>query len=315
MATKWRYIDAVRKDEIINEALSGHMTTAHSRPQTPMADNARDTTRDEQLSPRDEPMSPRDAVAKKYERGACASSPANTSSAAKQTIKRTKRSSGIACCRRQEGKLQVLMVQKRYTYAYSRFVNGNYVAWDRQGIMRLFGEMTMEEKSIIGSMDFVKMWQRVWNDKARSGSFHSSRSKFENNWGRDGGRRLKDMLNRSGWGKLVWEVPKGRRLPEEAGVECAVREFREETGVDKSQYLLYPQVTRTIQHVSGDTRYISTYYLAMCDKVLPRIDYSRGQDEVADITWMSIEDIRSHDCTGRTERVIKPLFNYIRNNL
>jgi 8-oxo-dGTP pyrophosphatase MutT (NUDIX family) len=221
---------------------------------------------------------------------------------------------GVACVRRQQGLLQVLLVKSRCTYAYINFVLGKYTATSDDAMVRMFNQMTADEKIDIRSRTFLMMWYRLWLDSMpKSYSFYGCRSKFEANFAVDGGERLLRLLAASTrCGKCVWEIPKGRKKSErESPINCGLREFVEETGMNVADIRLYPDITFGYTFVD-DIRYTYKYYLAWGDgRIVPNI---KSAVEVAESRWMNLEEIKYHGsaelyaCAGK-------IFRWVRRNL
>lgn len=229
-----------------------------------------------------------------------------------------KTSIGVACCRFYRGRPQIIMIQKRYTYAYSSFVHGAYEGGGDRAILALLNQMTVDEKIILQSLNFDLIWAHIWLTQSPHDTqkYRIMRGIFDAAFVRDGNSmRLHDLIARSVHGMRVWEIPKGRTRKGEADIHCAVREFYEETGIEKSQYYIYPNATRSHTFVDDGVQYVQKYYIASTHRpIQPRIclDARVQIEEVADIRWMSIDDIRFVDQSGRLERLIRPIFNYIK---
>ena len=227
---------------------------------------------------------------------------------------------GIACCRHHNGRMQVLMICKRHTYAYSIFVHGRYNSGDRAGIIKLFNGMTAAEKYDILSLNFTQMWYRIWlNNVNKKTSYFHAKNKFESTFVADGGVLLHKLMAKTTNGTLLWELPKGhKKNKNETAINCAVREFYEETLVSKGSYKLWLNASRTQTYVDDNIKYTNTYFFAYTrHNIEPRIDFSVRQqiEEISDIAWMDIEEIRRVDVTGRLEPTIRPIFNYIRTRV
>lgn len=210
------------------------------------------------------------------------------------------------------------MVRKRFTYAFNTFVHGKYDPSNSAQVLELFNSMTLAEKLDILSLDFKQLWYRIWLGATlgRAQVYPTAKSVFERAFVADGGDRLKRLLHKSTHHEeLLWEVPKGRKRNKvESDVHCAVREFQEETGVSKHNYYL-TDATRTHTFTDEGIKYVNRYYIAYTTKKIePIISFTKSEqlDEISDIRWMSIEDIRYSDSTGRLERLIKPIFNYVK---
>ena len=74
-----------------------------------------------------------------------------------------KKSYGIACCRYNlTTKLpEILMIKKRYTYAFFDFVFTKYKKNDDDRLCRLFDQMSIQEKADILRLDFDILWARI----------------------------------------------------------------------------------------------------------------------------------------------------------
>ena len=223
---------------------------------------------------------------------------------------------GIACMRINDHKMQVLLICKRHTYEYSIFVHGWYNSNDRACIIKLFNGMTVGEKYDIMSLNFTQMWYRIWlnNVNTRPG-YMFAKIKFESTFVADGGVLLHKLMARTTHGTLRWELPKKKKKNKtETDVACAIREFYEETRVSKGSYKLW-LASRKQSYIDDNVKYTNTYFFAFTrHNIEPRIDFSMRQqiEEITDIAWMDIEEIRRVDTTGRLEKIVKPAFNYAR---
>ena len=236
---------------------------------------------------------------------------------------KTKQSLGVACCRIRNGRPEILLVCKRYTYAYNTFIHGNYdancISRNDSNIMKLFNGMTIDEKHDINSLNFGQMWYRVWLNTARSQAYYVAKAKFEQTFLLDQGLMLRRLLSRSSSASKLWEIPKGRKKnTKESDVTCAVREFYEGTGFNKKYYKLFLDATRTYQYVDDGVKYNNKYYIAFTNQVItPKINFLGLQeqiDEISDIKWMNIDEIKLVDTTKRLIPNIKPIFNYVKKH-
>lgn len=235
------------------------------------------------------------------------------------TDTRTKQSLGIACCRFNGTKPEILLICKRYTYAYNLFVHAKYMSSDNNALIALFNGMTVDEKIDILSLNFMQIWYRIWLNSARSTTYYVSKNKFETTFLPDGGARLRKLICKSSNANKIWEIPKGRkRNKNEPDLQCAIREFGEETGINKKSYKVFHYAKRTYGYSDAGVRYNNTYFIGITKhNIEPRINFGMQDqiDEICDIKWMSIEEIRFIDETGRLEKFIKPIFNFIKKHV
>lgn len=234
-----------------------------------------------------------------------------------------KQSIGIICIKFNNNKPEVLMVCKRYTYSYSDFLHGKYPQGDfrknssaKNELLKLFNGMTVEEKLDILSLDFEKMWYRVWLNGPRPHFFFIAKSRFESTFLVDNGVRLAKLISKSSHAQKVWEMPKGRKKSKsEPDLSCAIREFAEETNISKRSYRIIPGLKRTYGWTCNNIKYVNTYFTAIANHDINlSINFNTHDqiNEVGDIRWMNIECIRSIDFSGRLETFIKPILRTVK---
>jgi 8-oxo-dGTP pyrophosphatase MutT (NUDIX family) len=238
---------------------------------------------------------------------------------------------------------EVLLVHKRYTYAFNDFINGNYIYLHHNdskmflkkknpilSLESLLEQMTTSELLDIMSLNFEQMWYRVCLDVKtddpyyikKYNKFHSEFIKFDN------GKKLINLIkNTKIRGMLLWEVPKGRKNDsKETDLECAVREVEEETGITKEYYRIIPNIKKKISYVSNGIKYVFVYFIAIANikllrnrlgsKIYQTQKLSRDIREVSEIGWFNLQYLKLLDNgTGYLENLIKPCFNLVKKYL
>ena len=91
-----------------------------------------------------------------------------------------------------------------------------------------------------------------------------------------------------------WELPKGRRSSRERDIDCAIREFEEETDLNKSDYNIITNLLPINEEYIGTNgvRYKHIYYYAMFigDKELTiNQDKYEQYSEISDMEWVHIQ--------------------------
>lgn len=238
-----------------------------------------------------------------------------------------KKSYGIILCKINSAtnRPEILLVHKRYTYAYSMFIHGKYSkpnVWPKSSVsLNLLNQMTLEELLDIWSLDFKQMWYRVWLNNNETESYRRKYTKFYMSFIKhDNGESLRRTIQQiKNYNTLQWEVPKGRLLnSHETEISCAIREIKEETGLNKSDYTILPNVKRYVNYVSLGTRYICTYYIAIINPSIKYYNNSILKDinnvsEVSESKWFDIDKIRLiDDYKKHLESLVKPAFNLIK---
>ncbi len=232
-------------------------------------------------------------------------------------------SCGVVCYRStlngSQRRHEILLVKKRITYAFSVFVNGLYDPYNRENIMRVLNAMTVDEKLLVLSQDFGSMWKHVWLALEPKRAFIQCLRKFEDAFMVDGGERLKRLMwSTTSSGQLMWEIPKGRKMyPEEMDLQCAVREFVEETGVSKSSFTIYPSLKRKELYSDDGRLYETIYFGAAARGNFKLIISARDQDqmsEISDIRWVTLQELKILDAGSyeKIARVAKPLINALK---
>lgn len=237
----------------------------------------------------------------------------------------TKISLGIACCRINTYKKlhrvpEILLIKKRYTYAFSDFVHGKYESSEnRKQLADLFNKMTIDEKLLILGMDFEQMWFRIWLKSEQDITFIRSKHKFESIFAVDKGEKLKKIISKSKNIIISWEIPKGRKKSKnESEINCAIREFSEETKIAKRLYNIFPNAKKDISYIDNRVCYYQKYFIAgTIYNFEPTININdKGQiSEVNEVQWMNIDQIRACDQFNRLEPIIRPIFRYIKKRM
>lgn len=230
-------------------------------------------------------------------------------------------SNGIALCKRcNDGIIRVLMVNHRYTYAFYAFVCGKYNEFSDQAMIDLFDAMTIDEKVDILSLNFQQLWYRIWLGSVPHVSmFLRARNRFSDRIVADGGTRIRDLMRRSRrYATRVWEIPKGRKKGKGEGeMDCAIREFYEETGIPRSAYHI-TQGTYRLTFVDEGICYDTTYFIAVTGRdVVQRLNSAALEQvgEICDMRWVSAAEMSvfaPHDEAGH-RRVIHFAKEILRN--
>ena len=246
---------------------------------------------------------------------------------------------GIALCRYNHAKnkqFEMLMIKKRYTYHYFSFVFGYYKKYNTKHLQYLFDNMTFGEKIDILSMDFSKMWYKLWMfdpekkyssrtnygisrpyQNSRADCYFKKKAKFESIFLRDGGNRLKRLINSSTNASTIWEIPKGARNADENDLSCAMREFNEESDIIPDNYNVLWNVKPLIfSHVDENITYRSIYYLAYLDKKSswqPKVNFDTSEQisEVEEIRWVSLQEIKFLNTNESTKTKLQTMYKKI----
>jgi ADP-ribose pyrophosphatase YjhB (NUDIX family) len=208
----------------------------------------------------------------------------------------------------------MLLVQRRNSYAYGDFILGKYEPADNDRLLVLFNGMTVDEKAIIATMNFNNMWYHMWiGIQPRWAVLSTCNHRFFMTFHGDRGKtRLLNLISSSTNSSRIWSTPKGRKECGESLLQCAVREFTEETLLPKDgNYQVLPQLEHKYSHVADNICYAVITYVGLTytfgDATTqpihnPRVDATNHWQiyEVSDIRWMTLEDMKH---TAGAERI------------
>jgi 8-oxo-dGTP pyrophosphatase MutT (NUDIX family) len=152
---------------------------------------------------------------------------------------------GVIAFRLNNNKVEYLLIRRKDTLGFIDFIRGKYSLLNKEYIVKMLNQMTVEEKEKLLNYSFDELWKMLWGDNNNITKYKSeeniSRDKFNslvkgistnNNF-----FTLKELIQESNtnilWNEPEWGFPKGRRNFMEKDYECALREFEEETGYNR----------------------------------------------------------------------------------
>ena len=209
---------------------------------------------------------------------------------------------GIILCRSSNDGLQFLMIRRKDSFGYIDFIRGNYSPYNLEQLQNIVNEMSLVEKNRIISDQFENLWKQMWGSvngaKYRNEEVASSK-KFEiitngvivNN----STYTLKDIVDASetSWPETEWEFPKGRRNHQEKDLECALREFEEETGYSKTDIAIIENILPYEEIFIGSNHksYKHKYFLGYMNKSFDDDNMENyQQSEVSKLEWKTVEE-------------------------
>lgn len=208
--------------------------------------------------------------------------------------------------------IKYLLIQRKDSIAFVEFIRGRYNIYnDYAFLIRLFEYMTQNERKIILENDFDIIWNNLWISRSnKSGEYKKSKIKFDNlKHGiqyYDKQITIQDIINstKSKLTEQEWGFPKGRRNLNENDLDCAVREFSEETNISQDHIIIFNdyKFEETFKGINN-LSYKYVYYLAytnMIDDLEINVHNKYQFNEIRDIQWFSLEDakkkIRKEHC-------------------
>jgi len=201
-------------------------------------------------------------------------------------------------------KIEYLMIRRKDTLGYIDFMRGKYSIFNKDYIMNMLKQMSVEEKNNLKTLDFNELWKNIWGNENISNQYKIeeivSREKF--NSLRNGVLNknmyytLSSLIDESYqydiWDEPEWGFPKGRRNYQEKDYECAIREFSEETGLNIKDIKILQNILPFEEIFTGSNykSYKHKYFVAnMPYRDTLRID-NYEESEVSKIEWKTYDE-------------------------
>lgn len=231
---------------------------------------------------------------------------------------------GIICYRYRNDRLEYLMIQRKDSLSFMEFIRGKYKPDQVEYIKQLLSCMTKFERDSILNKNFEELWNHVWYQPhipKHTTEFLEAKRKFDTlrhgfQWNHQF-VNLFDLIHNtpSPYSEPEWGFPKGRRRLREDDIDCAIREFSEETGCHPKDLIVDNKFSPFEEIFFGTNHvlYRHVYYIAHLARdvefekleVDPRnVNQAR---EVRAIHWFTFDEAIDHIRNHNRER--KELFH------
>ena len=210
---------------------------------------------------------------------------------------------GVIVYRVMNNQREYLMIQRRDSLGFVEFIRGKYTLKNVEYICKLFEIMTCNERMRLLHKPFDTLWNELWmnkNIRQYHNEYENSKRKF--NKLKEGLIFTNSIVNLESIHKTTpvlyetpeWGFPKGRRNLKETDIECAKREFSEETGLKDEDYIVNSNFGRIEETFSGTNkiRYKHIYYLGKWNstkKIHIDKDNFSQISEIGNIQWFDYE--------------------------
>jgi 8-oxo-dGTP pyrophosphatase MutT (NUDIX family) len=215
----------------------------------------------------------------------------------------------------QDNIIRYLLIQRKYTPEYVELLRGRYYETNGdinyQYLLLLITELSLIERNYIIKYDFEYLWKNIWlwigteeQMQRIHSEYHACEKKFNS---------LKEGHDFQRYGHLSfqslfegcptsiiepdWELPKGKRHRGETDQECAVREFCEETFLEKTDISIYLHVKPFQERFIGvnGIKYCNSYYVTkLMDHSKPVYydpHHTEQNKEIRKIGWFTENEI------------------------
>ena len=211
---------------------------------------------------------------------------------------------GVIVYRINNNNLEYLMIRRKETLGFIDFIRGKYSLQNKDYILNMFKQMTINEKKSLLSSDFDILWKNTWCNLANSLQY-----KIEQNTSKEKFITLKDgVLNKDEYYTLEsiiedskefqeftepeWGFPKGRRNIYEKDYDCAIREFCEETGYSKDNIFNIQNVMPFYEIFTGSNykSYRHKYFLMFMKRSETNNMDNFQISEVSKMNWVTLDE-------------------------
>ena len=194
-----------------------------------------------------------------------------------------------------------LMIRRKNTFGYIDILRGKYLPYNICQLENFVNEMSIFEKNnLLSDVNFQELWKEMWGaeniqykneESTASKKFEIIKTGILVN---DEIMNIHKIINNSttNWEEPEWEFPKGRRNYKERDLECALREFEEETGINQDKITIIENVLPFEETFIGTNykSYKHKYFLAMMNDNEPCELDNFQKSEVSRLEWKTIDN-------------------------
>jgi 8-oxo-dGTP pyrophosphatase MutT (NUDIX family) len=213
---------------------------------------------------------------------------------------------GIICYKiDDDNKIRYLMIQLKDSLSFMEFIRVKYNITDFLYIRQIVSAMTLNEKNLLLKKQFDDIWNYAWYQNNVSNIKHTteyieSKYKFDylctNNILSNIINNVVHVVDQ----EQEWGFPKGRRKLKENDIDCAVREFCEETRLVSSDIEILEGILpfEEIFFGTNNVLYKHTYYIAKIKNNNTPIFVDQNcieqMREVRALNWFTYDEVLQH---------------------
>jgi 8-oxo-dGTP pyrophosphatase MutT (NUDIX family) len=195
--------------------------------------------------------------------------------------------------------IKFLLIQRRHSIAYMDFIRGKYKVDNIDQINSLFQYMNPVEIDRLKTHEFRDLWNEMWNNDPTKINNIKDYTIAENKFNQlKSDQKLDLNLNffienvTPLYKQNEWGFPKGRKNHNEAPLQCAIREFSEETNIDLSKINVINNILPIEENLIGTNGlpYRHIYYIA--ETTVEEIDNVMNNNEIGNIGFFNYNDAK-----------------------
>lgn len=211
---------------------------------------------------------------------------------------------GVIAYRIHNNQKEYLMIRRKDTLGFIDFMRGKYSVNNKDYIMNMLKQMTQDEKENLDTLSFDDLWLSVWGSHRLSNQYKQeesiSKNKFQSM--KDGIYNKQQFYNLhilieeskqyTLWKEPEWGFPKGRRNFQEKDFDCALREFKEETGVPVDYLHSIQNIFPFEENFTGSNykSYKHKYFVSFIKYEDSLNTYKIQDTEVSELKWLTYEN-------------------------
>ena len=206
--------------------------------------------------------------------------------------------------------IEYLFIRRKNSLNYIEFMRGKYELDNITYLENILNLISKDEKELLLKNDFQYLWNNLWEfNKKNNNSNEFKNSEYKFNILKKGYYtkkneinifvNLESIINNSNkifqYEEPEWGFPKGRRNLKEKNIECAKREFEEETNLLSTDYhILNMNPLDEIYLSTNYSKYKHIYYIAQYDNINKNLELNleniSQKVEIGAIDWYKFEE-------------------------
>ena len=187
---------------------------------------------------------------------------------------------GVVLINNLEQEPYYLFVQRKNTIGFIEFIFGKYNIKNKEYLNGIFKRMTYKEYEFIKLNNFKRCWKHIYNRKNYPFNLENKYNLFKKIY------NLNDFI--INYQETEWEFPKGRRNNNESDLECAKREFVEETNIDLDDILITNNRIEEKYISNNNNKYRHIYYIGYLKNNISL--QKKPCREILRVSWMNYEE-------------------------
>ena len=203
-----------------------------------------------------------------------------------------------------------LFIRRKNSLNYVEFMRGKYDLDNTTYLENILNLISEEEKEMLLTHNFYDLWNNLWEYNKKNNNnneYKNSEAKF--NILKKGYYTKKNEINIFinletiiqnsrkvyNYSEPEWGFPKGRRNLKEKNVDCAKREFEEETNILPNEYHILNMNPLEETYLSTNySKYKHIYYISQINDINKKLSLDpeniNQKIEIGNINWYSFEE-------------------------